>query len=273
MGFWWRSDPESTSSNATPSAQPAAASSYSQNSPIPTQESSIPPNTERPRHLDEKAEQELVAALLAERSYKQTSSESSQTPDSSTSTQESRQADFEASLYPTELSCQSLFDAFMHCRSPAGHLGHLYRYGGLNPCEDKWSDFWSCMRTRHLSGREKEEYVRNFYRQKDVKKYGVWDGGKYLGPWDKIDDTSDLGREAIERGLGGTRIGPDGKLEGRRRSSEEVWEKRTGKLPPMMTLDPDWDAERLEREHNGRVEAARKQRAMEAEASPRKMNL
>jgi len=100
------------------------------------------------------------------------------------------------------------------------------------------------MRMKNVTGSEKENTIRDHYRKRDVDKYGAWKDGKYMGPWEKLesDDTEVQGR--VTRKV-------HGELHARRRSSEEVWEKRVELIKPeeMFRWDPDepeeeWSSEK-----------------------------
>ncbi|KAF2969862.1 hypothetical protein GQX73_g3670 [Xylaria multiplex] len=76
------------------------------------------------------------------------------------------------SLLPTTMSCRQAFDQAFHCNSLGGQWTSVFRSGGMRSCSDQWDDFWFCMRTRAYSGTVKEEAIRDYYRQKEIKKYG-----------------------------------------------------------------------------------------------------
>ncbi|KAK5635250.1 hypothetical protein RRF57_010962 [Xylaria bambusicola] len=76
------------------------------------------------------------------------------------------------SLLPTTMSCRQAFDHAFHCNSLGGQWTSVYRSGTVRSCSEQWSDFWFCMRTRAYSGTVKEEAIKDFYRQKELRKYG-----------------------------------------------------------------------------------------------------
>ncbi|KAI0112189.1 hypothetical protein GGR51DRAFT_59416 [Nemania sp. FL0031] len=76
------------------------------------------------------------------------------------------------SLLPTTMSCRQAFDQAFHCNSVGGQWTSVYRSGSVRSCSEQWDDFWFCMRTRAYSGPVKEEAIRDYYRQKELRKYG-----------------------------------------------------------------------------------------------------
>lgn len=75
------------------------------------------------------------------------------------------------SLLPTTMSCRAAFDSAFHCNSLGGQWTSVYRSGTMRSCSEQWDDFWFCMRTRAYTGAMKEEAIRDFYRQKEIKRY------------------------------------------------------------------------------------------------------
>ncbi|KAI1499807.1 hypothetical protein F5X99DRAFT_388656 [Biscogniauxia marginata] len=110
------------------------------------------------------------------------------------------------SLLPTSMSCRQSFDLAFHCNSLGGQWASVYRSGAVRSCSHHWDDFWFCMRARAYSGRVKEDAVRDYYRRKEVAKYGpgrpsstdVWEarterlepGAAFAEPYD-MPDVSD----------------------------------------------------------------------------------
>ena len=76
------------------------------------------------------------------------------------------------SLLPTTMSCRQAFDHAFHCNSLGGQWTSVYRSGTVRSCSEQWDDFWFCMRTRAYSGAMKEEAIKDYYRQKELRKYG-----------------------------------------------------------------------------------------------------
>ncbi|KAI3341583.1 hypothetical protein F4824DRAFT_449385 [Ustulina deusta] len=120
------------------------------------------------------------------------------------------------SLLPTSMSCRQAFDHAFHCNSLGGQWTSVYRSGGVRSCSEQWDDFWFCMRTRAYSGPVKEAAVRDYYRQKELRKYGpgmpsstdVWEprpeklppGAAFQGRYEKPDiSDEEWRRQEIER--------------------------------------------------------------------------
>ncbi|KAK9779296.1 putative Early meiotic induction protein 1 [Seiridium cardinale] len=76
------------------------------------------------------------------------------------------------SLLPTTMSCRNALDAAFYCQSPGGQWNAVYREGAVKSCSDHWEDLFFCMRTRAMSGKVKEEAIREHYRKKELQKYG-----------------------------------------------------------------------------------------------------
>ncbi|KAK5172511.1 uncharacterized protein LTR77_002631 [Saxophila tyrrhenica] len=77
-----------------------------------------------------------------------------------------------SALYPRTMSCRQAFDQAFYCQSLGGKFNDIYRYGHLQDCSEQWGAFWFCMRTRTLSGPEKEMQIREHYKQRDERKRG-----------------------------------------------------------------------------------------------------
>ncbi|KAI1151120.1 hypothetical protein F4825DRAFT_423996 [Nemania diffusa] len=121
------------------------------------------------------------------------------------------------SLLPTTMSCRQAFDAAFHCNSLGGQWTSVYRSGSVRACSEHWDDFWFCMRTRAYSGAAKEDAIRDFYRQKEIRRYhtpgrpastDVWQarpellppGAAFHTPYEKPDiDDDEWRRREIER--------------------------------------------------------------------------
>lgn len=85
---------------------------------------------------------------------------------------ETRLDDVTESLLPTTMSCRQALDAAFYCQSPGGQWNAVYRGGTVRSCNAHWEDLWFCMRTRAMSGRVKEDAVRDHYRRREFAKYG-----------------------------------------------------------------------------------------------------
>lgn len=75
------------------------------------------------------------------------------------------------SLLPTTMSCRNALDAAFYCQSPGGQWNAVYREGGVRSCSQHWDDLFFCMRTRPMSGKVKEDAIRDHYRAKELAKY------------------------------------------------------------------------------------------------------
>ncbi|KAI1262372.1 hypothetical protein F5Y18DRAFT_430269 [Xylariaceae sp. FL1019] len=133
------------------------------------------------------------------------------------------------SLLPTTMSCRQAFDHAFHCNSLGGQWTSVYRSGGIRSCSEQWDDFWFCMRTRVYTGEMKENAIRDYYRKKEIAKYG-----------EGMPKSTDIWEARTER------------LEG---AFQERYE-----LPDMS--DTEWRRQDLERRRKIR-EASRKQEERE----------
>jgi hypothetical protein len=70
------------------------------------------------------------------------------------------------------MSCREAFDAAFYCQSLGGQWNAVYREGEVRSCSAHWEDFWFCMRTRTNSGPSKAAAIREYYRGKELAKYG-----------------------------------------------------------------------------------------------------
>jgi len=69
--------------------------------------------------------------------------------------------------FPDSMTCQQAFDLALTCSNPMGQLRNGYRHGAWGNCSVQWGDFWFCMRARMYSGEQKQEMIRNHYREKE----------------------------------------------------------------------------------------------------------
>ncbi|KAI2625466.1 hypothetical protein GGS21DRAFT_530961 [Xylaria nigripes] len=98
------------------------------------------------------------------------------------------------SLLPTTMSCRQAFDLAFNCNSLGGQWTSIYRTGTMRSCSEHWDDFWFCMRTRAYTGAVKEDAIRDYYRQKELRKYGagkpastdVWEPRRERLPADSV---------------------------------------------------------------------------------------
>lgn len=73
-------------------------------------------------------------------------------------------------LYPRSMSCRQAFDQAFYCQSLGGKFNDIYRYGSLNSCSEQWGAFWFCMRVRQYADKDKQEVIKEFYKDRDAKR-------------------------------------------------------------------------------------------------------
>jgi hypothetical protein len=73
-------------------------------------------------------------------------------------------------LYPRSMSCRQAFDQAFYCQSLGGKFNDIYRYGHLNSCSEQWGAFWFCMRVRQYDDKDKQEVIKEFYKDRDAKR-------------------------------------------------------------------------------------------------------
>ncbi|KAI0602285.1 hypothetical protein F4775DRAFT_536402 [Biscogniauxia sp. FL1348] len=76
------------------------------------------------------------------------------------------------SLLPRKMSCQQSFDQAFYCNSLGGQWMSVYRTGTGRSCSEYWSEFWFCMRARSMRGEARAATVRDYYRRREVARYG-----------------------------------------------------------------------------------------------------
>lgn len=232
MGWLW-STPDANGSieskeSITPGQSTVESTSFSSTTSIP----------QKPLSRDELAEQELQAFLRdLEATSQPTNTKyirlprqqpSSSSPPSRAKPSIHNNDPLSEQLLPKSMSCRDAFDSAFYCNSLGGQFNNLYRYGTVRACSENWNDFWFCMRTRSYSSKEKEEAIRQRYRDKEQRKY-----------------RKDENEEREAGGMGGS-------------SSEDVWRTREKKVnwgdtfnmpfPGMGGDDEDWNKkERLRR--------------------------
>ncbi|KAK7204354.1 hypothetical protein BZA70DRAFT_258593 [Myxozyma melibiosi] len=69
-----------------------------------------------------------------------------------------------ADIYPTEMSCQQQFDELVKCHSVAGQTRHVYRYGTIRDCNDRWDMFKFCMGLKLKPEEEQAPLIRDYYK-------------------------------------------------------------------------------------------------------------
>lgn len=69
------------------------------------------------------------------------------------------------------MSCRAAFDSAFHCNSLGGQWNAVYRQGAVRSCGEQWEDFWFCMRTRGYAAPAREDAIRDYHRQKEIRRY------------------------------------------------------------------------------------------------------
>ncbi|KAM0691158.1 hypothetical protein Q7P36_009929 [Cladosporium allicinum] len=54
--------------------------------------------------------------------------------------------------------------------APCGKFNDIYRHGHLNSCSEQWGAFWFCMRVRQYADFDKQEVIKEFYKERDEKR-------------------------------------------------------------------------------------------------------
>lgn len=68
------------------------------------------------------------------------------------------------------MSCRQAFDQAFYCQSLGGKFNDIYRHGHLNSCSEQWGAFWFCMRVRQYADVDKQEVIKEFYKERDEKR-------------------------------------------------------------------------------------------------------
>ncbi|KAK9469683.1 hypothetical protein V1512DRAFT_256805 [Lipomyces arxii] len=71
-----------------------------------------------------------------------------------------------ADVYPREMSCTQQFDELVKCYSIGGQVRHVYRYGSIRDCNDRWDMFKFCMAIKMETDEVKERKVYEYYKNK-----------------------------------------------------------------------------------------------------------
>lgn len=200
MGWWWRSNPQTSAAKPSdPTPDPVPTSSQPPPSPHDV--------TDKPRaplSREEQSELELQN-LLAEL---QASVRAGEAPSGGAITTASGDSSSTAadptssSIFPTTMNCRQAFDGAFYCQSLGGQAMNVYRYGSLRSCSDNWSDFWFCMRTRSYGDAEKARLISERYEQKEAKyrsgpsSEDIWDvrkpGEELRNPFSKDPDQIEI---------------------------------------------------------------------------------
>lgn len=68
--------------------------------------------------------------------------------------------------FPTEMKCSQAFDELVECYSIGGQLRHVYRYGGMDMCQDKRSKLKFCLFTKLASKEEQRKRISKYYMER-----------------------------------------------------------------------------------------------------------
>ncbi|KAL9109597.1 MAG: hypothetical protein Q9227_005777 [Pyrenula ochraceoflavens] len=246
MGWWWSSAPPENSERSQTSKPTEQSAPPPRTSSLPNATSQPTPPS-RPLTRDEQADLEFQT-LLSELQSSTHSERPIRTPlqaimpdpprrrpppnadpnnpyppTSASSSSEEEDISF-SSLTPTTMSCRDTLDYAIFCQGMGGQFVNGYRYGTWRDCSEHWSDFFFCMRSKSYSDEKRAEMIRERYREKERRKYGV--GASSEDVW-----------EVRERPMKGQMTGDWEGLERRWREAEEerrrVWEDggKTWKKP------------------------------------------
>lgn len=117
-----------------------------------------------------------------------------------------------SAMLPRTMSCRQAFDQAFYCQSLGGKFNDIYRFGKLQPCSEQWGAFWFCMRTRTFPGKEKEEQIAEYYRDREER---------WKKQWGSSEDVWEIREKGVERAFWRD---PDGEGEGDGGERHEVRE-------------------------------------------------
>ncbi|KAK9462687.1 uncharacterized protein V1516DRAFT_662722 [Lipomyces oligophaga] len=69
-------------------------------------------------------------------------------------------------VYPEEMSCRQQFDEYVKCHSVAAQVRHIYRYGTIRDCAERWDMLKFCFRAQFEEDDAKKVMIREYYQQK-----------------------------------------------------------------------------------------------------------
>ena len=78
----------------------------------------------------------------------------------------SKAAEFGRSSFPTEMSCNQVFDQVLKCFSIGGQVRHYYRYGELSYCQRQRDQLNLCMKSKLNPDDVRREKISQWYKQK-----------------------------------------------------------------------------------------------------------
>ncbi|KAK9454660.1 hypothetical protein V1511DRAFT_358321 [Dipodascopsis uninucleata] len=78
------------------------------------------------------------------------------------------------------MSCTQQFDEMVKCYGVGGQLRHVYRYGTIRDCNDRWKMFKFCIGTRLDPIDVRKKRIQQFYKDKLSKQL---EGGSSEDIW------------------------------------------------------------------------------------------
>lgn len=77
---------------------------------------------------------------------------------------------YKLSSFPTEMSCSQAFDELVACYSIGGQLRHVYRYGGISYCNERWAKAKFCLKMKSVwDDNERAKRVAKFHMEQLAK--------------------------------------------------------------------------------------------------------
>lgn len=88
----------------------------------------------------------------------------------SSSSSDPSQNFYKLSSFPTEMSCSQAFDELVACYSIGGQFRHVYRYGGISYCNDRWAKAKFCLKMKAVwDENERAKRVAKYHMEKLAK--------------------------------------------------------------------------------------------------------
>lgn len=85
-------------------------------------------------------------------------------------TPEAKDNYYQLSSFPTEMACAQAFDEMVACYSIGGQVRHIYRYGGISYCNDRWSKMKFCLKLKAVwDENERAKRVAKYYMEQLAK--------------------------------------------------------------------------------------------------------
>lgn len=77
---------------------------------------------------------------------------------------------YQLSSFPTEMSCSQAFDEMVACYSLGGQARHIYRYGGISYCSDRWAKMKFCLKMKNVwDDNERAKRIAKYHMEKLAK--------------------------------------------------------------------------------------------------------